>query len=113
MGEIGRFVERCRAALDVRWPGHTSIFFGHIGDSNLHVSTDASTVCGDVVGLEHLVYDLVRDFDGSISAEHGIGLHKKPFLDRSRTPAELMSMRAIKAALDPLHLLNPGKIFDR
>jgi len=113
MGEIGRFVERCRTALDARWPGHISIFFGHIGDSNLHVSTDASTVGGDVVGLEHLVYDLVRDFDGSISAEHGIGLHKKPFLNRSRTPAELTAMRAIKAALDPLHLLNPGKIFDR
>ena len=113
MADIGRFAVRCRAALDARWPGHVSVFFGHVGDSNLHVSTDAATVGGDVEGLEHLVYDLVRDFSGSISAEHGIGLHKKPFLHVSRTPGELAAMRAIKAALDPLHLMNPGKIFDR
>ena len=113
MAEIGRFATACRAALDARWPGHTSVFFGHVGDSNLHVSTDASSVGGDVEGLERLVYDLVRDFDGSISAEHGIGLHKKPYLHVSRTPGELAAMRAVKAALDPLHLLNPGKIFDR
>nr|WP_235578273.1 FAD-binding oxidoreductase [Pseudorhodoferax sp. Leaf267] len=113
MAEIGRFAAACRAALDARWPGHTSVFFGHVGDSNLHVSTDAATVGGDVPGLEHLVYELVRDFDGSISAEHGIGLHKKPYLHVSRTPGELAAMRAIKAALDPLFLMNPGKIFDR
>ncbi|MFT3717510.1 MAG: FAD-binding oxidoreductase [Pseudorhodoferax sp.] len=112
MAEIGRFAVACRAALDARWPGHASVFFGHIGDSNLHVSTDASTVAGDVEGLERLVYGLVGDFAGSVSAEHGIGLHKKPYLGRSRTPAELAAMRAIKHALDPLHLMNPGKIFD-
>ncbi|HVR51406.1 MAG TPA: FAD-binding oxidoreductase [Pseudorhodoferax sp.] len=112
MAEIGRFASACRAALDARWPGHASVFFGHIGDSNLHVSTDASTIGGDVHGLEQLVYDLVGDFAGSVSAEHGIGLHKKPYLGRSRTPAELAAMRAVKAALDPLHLMNPGKIFD-
>jgi FAD/FMN-containing dehydrogenase len=112
MAEIGRFASACRAALDARWPGHASVFFGHIGDSNLHVSTDASTIGGDVQGLEHLVYDLVGDFAGSVSAEHGIGLHKKPWLGRSRTPAELAAMRAVKAALDPLNLMNPGKIFD-
>jgi FAD/FMN-containing dehydrogenase len=112
MAEIGRFAVACRAALDARWPGHASVFFGHIGDSNLHVSTDASTIGGDVEGLEHLVYDLVGDFAGSVSAEHGIGLHKKPYLSRSRTLAELAAMRAIKGALDPLNLMNPGKIFD-
>lgn len=112
MAEIGRFAVACRAALDARWPGHASVFFGHIGDSNLHVSTDASSIGGDVHGLERLVYDLVADFSGSVSAEHGIGLHKKPWLDRSRTPAELAAMRAIKGALDPLNLMNPGKIFD-
>lgn len=112
MAQIGRFASACRAALDARWPGHASVFFGHIGDSNLHVSTDASTIGGDVEGLEHLVYDLVGDFAGSVSAEHGIGLHKKPWLGRSRTPAELAAMRAVKAALDPLNLMNPGKIFD-
>ena len=113
MADIGRFADACRTALDARWPAHASVFFGHIGDSNLHLSTDASSIGGDVEGLEHLVYDLVGDFAGSVSAEHGIGLHKKPYLGRSRTLAELAAMRAIKAALDPLHLMNPGKIFDR
>jgi FAD/FMN-containing dehydrogenase len=113
MAEIGRFVQACRAALAARWPAHHTVFFGHVGDSNLHVSTDAATVGGDERGVEQLVYDLVHDFHGSVSAEHGIGLHKKPFLHLSRTPGELAAMRAIKAALDPLHLLNPGKIFDR
>ncbi len=112
MARIGRFASVCRAALDARWPGHASVFFGHIGDSNLHLSTDASTIGGDVAGLERLVYGLVGDFAGSVSAEHGIGLHKKPYLGRSRTPAELSAMRAIKASLDPLNLMNPGKIFD-
>jgi FAD/FMN-containing dehydrogenase len=113
MAQIGRFVGACRAALDARWPGHHTVNFGHVGDSNLHVSTDGATVAGDVAGVERLVYELVAQFHGSVSAEHGIGLHKKPFLGCSRTPAELAAMRALKAALDPLQLMNPGKIFDR
>jgi FAD/FMN-containing dehydrogenase len=59
------------------------------------------------------VYDQVAAYGGSVSAEHGIGTHKKPYLGASRTPAELAAMRAIKHALDPHHLMNPGKLFDR
>jgi FAD/FMN-containing dehydrogenase len=110
--DIGRFAEECRAALSARWPGHLTVFFGHIGDGNLHLSTDASTVGGDEAAVEALVYAQVAAFGGSVSAEHGIGLHKKPYLHASRTPAELAAMRAIKQALDPLHLMNPGKVFD-
>ena len=58
-----------------------------------------------------MLYGLVQQFHGSVSAEHGIGLHKKPYLPFSRTPQELAAMRAIKAALDPLNLMNPGKVF--
>lgn len=54
----------------------------------------------------------MEQFAGSVSAEHGIGLHKKAWLGASRTPAEVAAMRAIKAALDPLGLMNPGKVFD-
>lgn len=110
--DIGRFAADCRAALDLRWPGHHTVFFGHVGDGNLHLSTDARTVDGQEAAVEAVVYALVADFHGSVSAEHGIGLHKKPYLGASRTPAELAAMRAIKNALDPLHLLNPGKVFD-
>lgn len=109
--EIGRFAQAIQAAFDVRWPGHHSIFFGHVGDGNLHVSTDGKTVGGACDAVEAELYRVVGQFQGSVSAEHGIGLHKKPFLALSRTPQELAAMRAIKAALDPLGLMNPGKVF--
>lgn len=110
--DIGRFADAVQAAFDVRWPGHHSLFFGHVGDGNLHVSTDGATVNGECEAVEAELYRLVGEFHGSVSAEHGIGLHKKPFLHASRTPQELAAMRAIKAALDPLGLMNPGKVFD-
>ncbi|MGO4396018.1 FAD-binding oxidoreductase [Variovorax sp. M-6] len=112
MAEIGRFADACRSAFDARWPGHHSLFFGHVGDSNLHISTDGRSIGGQEAQIEALVYERVAAFGGSVSAEHGIGLHRKPYLSASRTPAELAAMRAIKHALDPLHLLNPGKVFD-
>ena len=112
MAQIGRFADACRAALGARWPAHHSIFFGHVGDSNLHVTVDAATAGHDEATVEALVYGLVAEFHGSVSAEHGIGLHKKPWLGASRTPAEMAAMRAIKAALDPRGILNPGKVFD-
>jgi FAD/FMN-containing dehydrogenase len=59
-----------------------------------------------------LVYSWVEKVQGSVSAEHGVGLIKKPFLSCSRQPAEIALMKVIKQALDPHHLLNPGKIFD-
>ncbi|MBT9511317.1 MAG: FAD-binding oxidoreductase [Acidovorax sp.] len=112
LADIGRFADACRDALTARWPGHHSLFFGHVGDGNLHLSTDAATVNGEEAAVEALVYAQVAAFGGSVSAEHGIGLHKKPYLGASRTPAELAAMRAIKRALDPLNLMNPGKVFD-
>lgn len=111
MARIGRFAEVCRAALTARWPAHHSLFFGHIGDSNLHLTVDGASIGQDIEGLERLVYALVGEHAGSVSAEHGIGLHKRPYLATSRTPAEIDVMRAIKAALDPLGLMNPGKVF--
>ena len=58
-----------------------------------------------------IVYDELVPYGGSVSAEHGVGEFKRPYLDRSRTPAEMAVMRAIKAALDPNGIMNPGKIF--
>jgi FAD/FMN-containing dehydrogenase len=62
--------------------------------------------------VKRCVYEPLRPIRGAISAEHGIGLERKHFLDISRTPEELAAMRAIKAALDPKRILNPGKIID-
>ena len=66
--------------------------------------------CGRVT---ELLAELLQRHGGSISAEHGIGLVKKPYLSCTRTPAEIAMMRAIRTALDPAGLLNPGKLFDR
>jgi FAD/FMN-containing dehydrogenase len=111
IGEIGRFVDACREAFARRWPGHYAVYFGHIGDSNLHVTVDGRSIPGvSAEEVDHVLYSLVRDYRGSISAEHGIGVLKRPFLGYSRSASELAVMRAIKDALDPRHILNPGKV---
>lgn len=83
------------------------IVFGHLGDGNLHV-IPADGVYEDEAN--RVVYDALVEYGGSISAEHGIGEVKRPYLDRSRTAEELAAMRAIKAALDPKGIMNPGKV---
>jgi FAD/FMN-containing dehydrogenase len=111
IGAIGRFTDECRAALDARWPGNRSYFFGHVGDSNLHVTVDGHSVPGvphdDVYAF---VYELLAPYKGSVSAEHGIGLLKRPYMPISRSTDELSAMAAIKQAFDPNHILNPGKV---
>jgi FAD/FMN-containing dehydrogenase len=118
IAHIGDFAEQCLAALTARWPRHATVRFGHLGDGNLHLTTDARSL-GDgmtqadaIEAVEQLVYEILLTFNGSISAEHGIGLLKKPFFHFSRSETEINVMRAIKQALDPHNLLNPGKIFD-
>jgi FAD/FMN-containing dehydrogenase len=106
--DIGRFVEVLGAALGERWPGTQTAFFGHIGDSNLHLHLKRT---GGSDHDEHeLVYGVVRTFGGTTSAEHGIGLLKRPYLSFGRTPAEIAMMRTLKRALDPKGILNPGKV---
>lgn len=112
IGEIGAFVDRCRAAIDRAWPGNASYYFGHIGDSNLHVTVDGHSVPGvDHHDVYALVYDMLGPLRGSVSAEHGIGSLKREFLPVSRSDEELAVMKAIKHALDPNGILNPGKLF--
>jgi FAD/FMN-containing dehydrogenase len=111
IGRIGDYAAECGAALLKRFPGAHVSFFGHIGDSNLHVTiaTKAGTE-EDLHGIDEIAYDLVRKYGGSISAEHGIGTLKRDYLGHSRSPEELAVMRRIKAALDPNGILNPGKV---
>jgi FAD/FMN-containing dehydrogenase len=118
LDQIDAFAQECNQALTARWPGQRSLRFGHLGDGNLHLTTDARSLgaglsqADAVHAVEDIVYGLLAQRGGSISAEHGIGLHKKQYLGVSRTLAELAVMRAIKQALDPYNLLNPGKVFD-
>ncbi|HEV7252750.1 MAG TPA: FAD-binding oxidoreductase [Mesorhizobium sp.] len=98
------------AALDQQLPGHAGVHvFGHMGDGNLHVGIGLPSP-GAKPLAEQIVYDLVAKRRGAISAEHGIGLSKREWLGRSRSEAEIAVMAALKAALDPRGILNPGKV---
>jgi FAD/FMN-containing dehydrogenase len=104
------YVEDLRATLAARWPDHHCWVFGHLGDGNLHVVirvADAEAVRPEV---ERIVYGPLERIGGSVSAEHGIGLEKKPYLQLSRNAAEIALMRTLKQALDPNNIMNPGKI---
>ncbi len=109
--DIGRFIEICRAKLQAAWPGSETAFFGHIGDSNLHlhVKTPPDVPMREVTDL---VYGLVAEWHGTTSAEHGIGTLRRPYLGYTRSDEELSVMRRIKAALDPRQILNPGKVLE-
>jgi FAD/FMN-containing dehydrogenase len=94
------------------------VWFGHIGDGNLHINvlkpddmaqTDFVADCDRVTKL---LAERLHAHGGSISAEHGIGLVKKPYLSSTRSATEIATMRGIKAVLDPAGIMNPGKLFD-
>jgi FAD/FMN-containing dehydrogenase len=110
-GQIADFAVDCIGRLRARWPDVRAVHFGHIADANLHLNVAVDESPMPELEIEEIVYGCVRDWRGSISAEHGIGLLKKPFLDYSRSAAEIAVMRRIKHALDPENILNPGKIF--
>lgn len=114
------------ARVEADFPGARVLAFGHLGDGNLHFNVRAPAgggaadwQAGDGAadwlaartdGITALVYDLVAAAGGSISAEHGIGVLKRAELARLGDPAKLSAIRAVKAALDPLGIMNPGKI---
>lgn len=113
VGDMDAYARALRQRLAEGVPGCRTLFYGHIADGNLHIIAwvpDAHPQPDKMVC--DIVYDLVRVFRGSVSAEHGIGLTKKPYLEFSRSKAEIDLMRTIKKAIDPANIMNPGKIFD-
>jgi FAD/FMN-containing dehydrogenase len=112
------FCAELSAVFTREYPNWEICLFGHIGDGNLHVNVmkpddlDKDAFRARTQAADRDLFTLVKKHGGSISAEHGIGLLKKPYLGYSRTPEELAVLRAVKHALDPLGILNPGKIFD-
>ena len=87
------------------------MYYGHIGDGNLHL---IAWVPGEQIqpkqAIEEVVHNLVREFNGSVSAEHGIGTLKKAWLGHARSAEEIAMMGTLKKAFDPRGLLNPGKV---
>ncbi|WP_265570108.1 FAD-binding oxidoreductase [Sphingomicrobium nitratireducens] len=110
------FLEEVEDKVEARWPGVDVSGYGHLGDGNIHLHVRAMTRGsddwreGEGVEIERFVHDLVVAHGGSISAEHGIGQMKRDELARLGEPARLHAMRAIKAALDPNGIMNPGKL---
>ncbi len=111
---LDEFYQRLNALLSQQYPDWELVLFGHLGDGNLHVNLLNDTLSGEQqkATLEQAIYLLVAEYDGSISAEHGVGLTKKPFLGINRSEEEIALFRQIKAIFDPNHIMNPGKIFD-
>lgn len=106
-------VRQVEEGLAARFPGARVLSYGHLGDSNLHLVVNIPDRGQDQPGeaIKDFVYGVIRDQGGTISAEHGLGLIKRHYLGHSRSPAEIATMRAVKAALDPKGILNPGKGF--
>jgi len=109
--DVEAYVNEVDARLKARWPDATNMVFGHLGDGNIHLITGVGDPSAEARhAVEAIVYGCLRSRGGSISAEHGIGLEKKPWLPISRSEAEITLMRTLKQALDPKGILNPGKV---
>ena len=113
---IPRFIEEASAAVTALIPDARPVPFGHYGDGNIHFNisqpegADKTAFLARWDEVAALVHGIVREHGGSISAEHGIGRMKATALETVKTPFELASMCAIKAAFDPRGILNPGKL---
>jgi FAD/FMN-containing dehydrogenase len=107
---LAEFEQAVRRVVAETAPSSRLVLFGHVGDGNLHVNVIGPPPGDETV--DEAVLRLVASMDGSISAEHGIGRAKAAWVALSRSPAELAAMRAIKAALDPEGVFNPGVLFD-
>ena len=100
-----------RERIAARWPDALPIVFGHVADSNIHIGVYDPGYDEEMgLAINAVVYGIVSECGGSVSAEHGVGTLKRPYLKFSRTEPELALMRSIKHTLDPLNILNRGRV---
>jgi len=117
--DIPELIERCDAAAEKTVPGIRSFAFGHMGDGNIHydflapIGMPKGEIRSHSAALHTAIYEVVDDLNGSVSAEHGIGQMKAQLLQTKKDPVALDMMYAIKQALDPKGILNPGKVLAR
>lgn len=114
VASIPAFIREATAVVVKKFPGARPICFGHMGDGNLHFNFSApvgqdAAFSAQWDEMQLTVHDIVKQYSGSISAEHGIGQMKRDLLPRYKSSEELDAMRALKHAFDPKNILNPGK----
>ncbi|MDX1405953.1 MAG: FAD-binding oxidoreductase [Woeseiaceae bacterium] len=111
VSDVGDYVERVMRGIHADIPDAIVAAFGHLGDNNIHVSVLCDGVkTRHAKTVEKHVYESLIPYRGAISAEHGIGLEKKPYLGISRSPEEIALMKSLKRSMDPKNILNPGKV---
>lgn len=112
------FLSEVEELVESRYPDFELVWYGHIGDGNLHLNIlkpdelSNEEFIARCVPVSSEIGQLLAKYEGSVSAEHGVGLLKKDYLQYSRSPLELALMKQIKLAFDPNSILNPGKLFD-
>ncbi len=116
VASVPAFLADAGGAIDRLCPGARVIAFGHMGDGNIHYDVlqaadgDRAVFAAAQGAIEEAVYDAIDRYEGSISAEHGVGLARRDDIARRKQPVEIAMMRAVKAALDPQNIMNPGKM---
>ncbi|MEQ9519484.1 MAG: FAD-binding oxidoreductase [Parvibaculum sp.] len=113
LADMETYIASVKERLHATWEAPTMMVFGHLGDGNLHVIVGVGD--GELSArrkVEEIVYSPLQAVGGSVSAEHGIGLEKRPYLGLSRTREEVALMGLLKSTLDPLGILNPGKVLE-
>jgi FAD/FMN-containing dehydrogenase len=110
VSRIAEFIESVDQQLRLAFPEAQIFCFGHVGDGNLHYNIGPAALLPQRDAVNRIVYDAVARLGGSISAEHGLGQLKREAIRRQKSPLELELMRALKSALDPKGLMNPGKV---
>ncbi|TBW03970.1 FAD-binding oxidoreductase [Azotobacter chroococcum] len=117
IGKVPAFLKEIDAIVGEHYPDFEIVWFGHIGDGNLHLNIlkpDAMAkdeFFAKCATVNKWVFEIVQKYNGSISAEHGVGMTKRDYLGYSRSEAEIAYMKAVKAVFDPNGIMNPGKIF--
>lgn len=118
VSKVPDFLEDIDRIVGSQYPDFEIVWFGHIGDGNLHLNILKPQALSKeeffkrCESVNTQVFETVQKYNGSVSAEHGVGLTKKPYLHYTRSAAEIAYMKAVKQVFDPNNVMNPGKVFD-